>query len=498
MNFLGLDIGTSRCKAVVFDEAGNQLAMSFREYGLISSQEGWAELDSNDVVEKCFQVIKESAAHVPPNSIFGMGISSQGEAFTPVDKNGKILCNAMVSSDVRAIPHMDTWKNTFDVKELYQITGHSPHPMFTLYKLLWLKENRNDIWQKADKFLCYEDLVHLKLGLQPTISHSLAGRTMIFNVRTKAWSDNILSSVGLSSDRLAKPVPSGSVVGKLAQTITTKLGLSNNIIVVAGGHDQVCGALGAGITKPGMAMYATGTVECFTPIQDKAIFADKLFDNNLCTYNYGLNDTYCTVAYSLTGGNILRWYRDEFGALETQIAKETGKDVYRLLLNHVSDEPSKLLILPYFTPSGTPYFDIDTKGVIMGLRLSTKKGEFIRALLEGVSYEMKLNMEILEGSGFRIDELRAVGGGAKSKKWAQLKADVLGKKIQILEVTEAGCMGAAMLACSTVTKKTVDQLASEWVKPKETILPKTENKDWYDSRFKSYKKLYELAKSINL
>jgi xylulokinase len=179
-------------------------------------------------------------------------------------------------------------------------------------------------------------------------------------------------------------------------------------------------------------------------------------------------------------------------------AKTTGRDVYELLLDYVENKPSGLLVLPYFTPSGTPYFDTHTKGAILGLRLTTEKSHLIRALLEGVSYEMRLNIEILESADFSINELRVVGGGAKSEKWAQLKADVLGKKIVLLKVTEAGCMGAAMLACASTTDKLLDKLALEWVKPLATIFPQPENKSWYDKYFKSYKKLYTLAKEIDI
>ncbi len=207
---------------------------------------------------------------------------------------------------------------------------------------------------------------------------------------------------------------------------------------------------------------------------------------------------YTTVAYSLTGGNLLKWFRDEFGAQEIAEAQRTGVNAYELLLKNIGSKPSDLLVLPYFTPSGTPYFDTRTKGAIFGLRLSSHRGNILRALLEGVAFEMRLNLEILENSGYKISELRSVGGGAKSAIWTQLKADVLDKKITTLNITEAGCFGAAMLACAAHTGESIRELATKWVKPLATIYPQAENKKWYSERFKLYRKLYKTVKKISL
>ncbi len=497
-SYLGIDIGTSGCKAVAFDSNGRQLASSYREYNVIFTEDGGAELNSDEVINKCFEVIKECTHAVKPGTVKAIGISSQGEAFTPIGFDGETLHNSMVSSDVRPKPYVSKFLANFDDDKLYGITGHTAQPLFTLFKLLWFKENRTELWKKTKYFLCFEDLLQYRLGLDPAISYNLAGRTMMFDVREKQWSKEILDAVGISTEQLAKPIMSGEIAGNVDPQIATELGLSENTFIVAGGHDQSCGALGAGVVDEGVAMYATGTVECITPISLKAVFTDELKKNNLCTYNYTVKDIYTTVAVSLTGGNILKWFRDEFGELEVEKAKQTGKNAYELILDSVEEKPSNLMVLPYFTPSGTPYFDTETKGAILGLRLSTKRGEIIKALLEGVTLEMRLNLEILQNSGYKISELRVVGGGAKSKMWTQLKADVLNKKITTLNITEAGCMGAAMLACSKDNNISVVDLASEWVKPVSTVYPNQENVKIYNEKYDKYKTLYQVLKKIKI
>ena len=498
MNYMGIDIGSSGCKAVVFDENGQQLAIARREYDVIFCDHGGAELDSEEVMEKCFDIIKECSGQIEPNSIAAIGISSQGEAFTAIGDNNEILCHAMISSDMRSESFVKAWTKKFGKERLYQITGHTAHPLFTLFKLLWLKENRPEVWRKTQKFFCFEDLLQFKLGLDPAISWSLAGRTMMFDVRKHEWNREILSEVGVTSEQLARPLPSGSVIGKIDNKIANKLGLAGDVCVVTGGHDQPCGALGAGVTEPGMAMYATGSVECITPAINRPVFSNKLFKSNLCTYDHAVNGMYVTIAYSLTGGNILKWFRDEFGAREIAEAEQTGVSAYELLLKVAGEKPSNLMVLPYFTPSGTPYFDTKTKGAVLGLQLSTSRGEFIRSLLEGVAFEMRLNIEILEKSGCFINELRAVGGGARSAVWTQLKADVTGKKITPVSVTEAGCLGVAMLACAANTGESIYELAVRWVRPLSTVYPLNDNRKWYDNRFKSYRRLYNSIKNVSI
>jgi xylulokinase len=490
VSYLGLDIGTTGCKAGVFDAEGRLVALAYREYPLLTPERGWAEIDSEQVCQACMAVIQEAAAACPGDPVAGMGISCQGEAFTPVAADGRILGNGMVSSDARAASIVDSWSRQFGDRRLYEITGHTPHPMFTIYKLLWLRDHRPEVWKAAARFYCFEDLMQSRLGLEPAISWPLAGRTMLFNVREHQWQEEILSTVGLDASRLAPAVASGTVVGTIGPKIAGQLGLPENVLVVAGGHDQPCGALGAGIAEPGRAMYATGTVECICPAFDRPIFADNLFESNLCTYDYTLPGMYTTVAFSLTGGNLLRWFRDQWAQAEVQDAKHTGADAYDLILRRMASEPTDLLVLPYFTPSGTPYFDAEVPGTILGLRLTTTRGQVIRALLEGVAMEMRLNVDILARAGLEIHEFRAIGGGAKNHSLTQLKADVLGRPITTLAVTEAGCLGVALLACAAHTGAKPQELVPTWVKPTSVVEPDARRAKQYEEKFAAYRELY--------
>ena len=495
MSYLGLDIGTGGCKAAVFDRVGKELAFAFREYTVTHPQEHWAELNPDEVINKCFEVIEEVNSKIT-DPVVSMGISSQGEAFTPVGADGKALGKAMVSSDSRSRYIAVSWSEKFGTEKIYRITGHTPHPLFTLYKILWIKENMPDVWHKARYFLCFEDLFHLRMGLEPHISWPMAGRTMLFDVINHQWSNEILKASGLTAEKLAIPIASGEIVGTIDIEMGNKLGFKNPVFVVAGGHDQTCAALGAGVVEPGMCMYATGTVECFCPILDEPSFSSDLQQNNLCCYDYTIKGKYTSVAYSLTGGNILRWMRDELGQSEITLASEKGQNPYTLLLDAMPDTPTDLLVLPYFTASGTPYFDTRAKGAIIGLQLTTKKGEITRALLEGVAMEMKLNLRMMEQSGMKIHTFVATGGGTRNNIWTQLKADVLNKHIEVRNVNETGCFGAALLACSAIEHIPVELLLKESITKNEIFSPDPEKAKFYDRKFEIYKKLYPVLKQF--
>lgn len=496
MSYLGLDIGTTSCKAAVFDADGRLLALAYREYPLLTPQPGWVEVDSARVCADCCSVIQEVVAAAGGDPVRGLGISSQGEAFTPVAASGELLGNGMVSSDARAVDLTCAFSRRFGARRLYDSTGHTPQATFTLYKLLWLRQERPEIFSAAKRFLCFEDLFQQCLGLEPSIGWPLAGRTMLFNVRTHCWDEDILQSLDLDPTRLARPAPSGSVVGTIPHKIAEKLGLPDGVMVVAGGHDQPCGALGAGAVEPGTAMYASGTVECISPVFAEPRFDERLFRSNLSTYDAALPGMYTTALYSITGGNLLRWFRDQWGQLEVAEAARSGADPYELLLRGMSPNPTELMVLPYFTPSGTPYFDTETPGAILGLRLTTTRGQVLRALIEGVAMEMRLNLDILQEAGLPVRQLRAIGGGAKSVALVQLKADVLNRPFTTLAVTEAGCLGVAMLACAADNDISPCEVVASWVKTGPTIEPDPCRVARYNDRFEAYRQLHPAVRDL--
>ncbi|NLE55508.1 MAG: hypothetical protein GX617_11260, partial [Lentisphaerae bacterium] len=232
MSYLGVDIGTSGCKAVVFSDAGRQLSSARRAYAVQTPRPGWAELSSSEVMDACCAVITEAAAQAPAGDpLRGLGISSQGEAFTPVGAHGEMLGNGLVSSDCRALDMVAPFVASFGLERLYHLTGHTPSPMFSLFKLLWLKKHQPAVWSSARAFLCYEDLLEQRLGVDPAMGWPMAGRTMLFDVEKHCWSPEILGALALSPDKLARPLASGSIAGTVSDAVAAELGLPRGVAV---------------------------------------------------------------------------------------------------------------------------------------------------------------------------------------------------------------------------------------------------------------------------
>ena len=496
MSLLGIDLGTTGCKAVVFDGGGKILASAYREYPLQFPETGWIELDSNRVLQSAKEVIREAAGKAKKDPIRALAVASQGEAVTPVGADGKFLHNGIVTFDARTAPLVEWWERKLPRQRIFEISGMPLHGMYTASKIVWWQQNRPEIFAKARKFLCYQDLLIQQLGLEPSIDLSLAARTMLLDIDQGTWSSDLCQAAGIDPGRLATPLPSGTVIGEIGPEAAKAFGLPPGVVAVAGGHDQPCGALGAGVVEDGVGTYATGTVECITPAFRKRVVDPRLLQNNIACYPHVVPGLFVALTFNFTGGSLLKWYRDTFASGEKEKAKKAKKDVYDLILSEIPKDPTSIFILPHFTATGTPHFDTNSKGVIAGLRLSTTRGEIVRAVLEGVTYEMALNASVLAECGAEVGSFRAIGGGAKSPTWMQLKADLLGKPVHAMRVSEAVCLGAAILAgTGTGVYKSAQQASLKLSKIERTYRPDARRSAIYAERFARYRELYPALKN---
>ena len=484
MSYLGIDIGSSQVKATVFDAAGNLLAEASFPYRYTQPQRGWMELDGNEVMEGAFKVIASCAKTVcATDPVRALACSSQGEAFSPLDAHGNILAPAMISGDTRASETIRAFTAKYGVERLYHQTGHTASAMFSIAKLLWLRENQPDIFNRSHLFLCFEDLLAYRLTSCPVMGYPLAGRTMLFDVIHHQWVPELLEACGITADQLAAPLPSGTLCGALRPDVATELGLSPDVRWVTGGHDQVIGAYGCGARRPGCAMYAAGSVECMVPILSGPVLSDELAASNLCTYDFARPGTYASVAYSLTGSNLAEYFIRE-------IIRDPKQD-YAQMFADMPDGPTDLLAIPYFTASGTPYFDDKTPGCLYGWRFDTGRGTVLKALLEGVAMEMKLNAELLHQNDIALEQLIATGGGFRSQEVVQLHADILDMPISLIGVKEAGCRGAASLAALAL-----DSVEIPAPKVIREVTPSPERSAQYAERFKLWKNFSDHIRSF--
>ncbi len=447
MSLIGLDIGTTGCKAMIFAQDGRVLSQARREYTIQTLHPNWAEQDAEQVWALAWQCLRAAVAAVPDDPPHALAISCQGEAVIPVDEAGRALRPAILGMDTRTTAENDWLRQTFGAEELFQRTGMPVHTINTLPKLLWLQRNEPALWRDAHQFLLYEDFFLRRLGGEAVVSVCLASRTQMMNLATADWDDDILTRCQIERSRLAKPAPlAGGVVGKLRPELQEELGLADDVLLVSGGHDQACAALGSGVIAPGLAMVSTGTAEVVEVAMATPALAPSLRDGGISVYRHVVPGLYVAMTLNHSGGLLLRWFRDTLGQWEIEQAAATGDDAYDLLLRDAPSGPTGLLLLPHFAGSGTPTLDVHSKGAILGMTFATTKADLAKAVLEGLTYELRINLDLLRAAGIEIAELHAVGGGARSELWLQIKADICNTPLRVPQVTDAACLGAALLA----------------------------------------------------
>jgi xylulokinase len=497
MGLLGLDIGTSGCKATIIDFEGNVKGQAYKEYSLFSPNPGLQELNPLKVWDSVKEVIAKSISGYRGDNISALSVSSFGEAVIPIDNKREALHNSLIYIDERGIEEAGEIEKSIGTKKVHGITGTSIHSMYSICKIMWFKKHMPEVYNNTWKFLLFADFILLKLGAKPHTDYSLAARTMAFDVVNKRWSPEILDAVNVGEEKFGEPVQSGTVIGEILPHIAEELGLPKRVLLVSGGHDQPCAALGAGVIKGNIAVDGLGTTECVTPAFDKPVISEKMAESSFACVPHVKKDMYVTYAFTFTSGSLLRWYRDNFGFEYREEAVRKGANIYDILIEKASKNPSGIFVLPHFSGAATPYMDTQAKGAVIGLGINTTNADIIKGILEGITYEMMVNLERLSDAGINTNELRAVGGLAKSEQFLQLKADMMGKKVISLKVAEAGTLGVAMLAgTASGAYKSLEDAVEKLIKVKNEYHPDQELHQRYLEKFQTYKKIYPAVKSI--
>jgi len=467
----GLDVGTTGCKVTVFTAEGTNLGREYRDYPVRRAVDA-QEVDAEALAESVCDCVRAAKARF--GRIEAMGVTSFGEAFVLTDAADRPLRPILLCTDARGAEECRAFCAAFGAERAATVSGVKPSESYSFPKLMWVKAREPEVYARAKHVMLVEDYVIRLLTGRHVIDYSLAARTAAFDIRTLRWSDEILSAAGLDAAMFSEPVPTGTVAGEDA----------DGMKVVAGGHDQVACAVGAGVFAPGVAAEGAGTVECVTPVFAAIPDTVRFQNDNYCAVPYFGN--YVSYAYSYTGGELLRWCKD---ALCRRDHAELQSGAY--------DGPTGLLVLPHFAGAATPYMDSGSRGAIVGLSLATTDRDIYLACMEAVAYEMRLNRERLAASGVTFDRLVATGGGAKSKLWMQMKADVLGLPFDTLETEDAGTVGCAMMAgvaAGVFADLSVAQRTL--VRKTGSFEPDAARHAKYTEVYRRYEKLYEAVRPL--
>jgi xylulokinase len=490
--FLGLDLGTSGSKLIAFDAQGNERRRATRAYSTSSANADWLELNARDVwqsVTECFREI--DALHLGGH-VRTLSISAQGEAIMPLDHDGSILAPSPVSADMRARPQVETLAQNIGYERYYAITGQPLSPLPSLPKLMWWRQNRPDLTARTYKYICYGELALVRLGLPPIIDESMAARVGCYDIAARQWSSEILAAAQLPRDSLPEVRPSGSIVGTIKGSICEALNLPPGIVVILGGHDQPMAALGAGITEPGACLYSIGTTESIVAVVDAP--NATLGRQHIACYPHVAPSRSICLAGSQSGGRVLGWYRDVL------TRRENGGEISAeaLLSGLVDEAPSGPIFLAHLVGSGSVVNDPESLGAFYGLSLETTSTDLLRSVLEGITFEQAWCVSALESAGLKVGSFRAVGGGASSSAWLQMKADILGAPIEHVATRDASCLGAAILGlCAVGRYASVRKATAAIVRTVQVHRPRPARHALHIERLALYRELYGALRPLS-
>lgn len=494
MKIGGLDIGTTGCKLTVFDENGTYLSKAYRDYP-VRRAVGGHEIDVAAIMDGVYAVIGEMAGQYP--DLAGIGVTSFGETFVMTDGAGVPLHSAMLYTDPRGAEECRELAQRLGEKHIAEITGLRPHEMYSISKIMWIRKKRPEVYDAAKHIFLIEDYVVWHLTGTAQIDYSLATRTMAFDINTLTWSREIFGAAGIDVSLMSKPVSMGTSAGTVTAEVCQKTELSPTTQIVSVSHDQVAAAVGAGAFDSSVAVDGAGTVECLTPIYDGVPDIETMYNGYFSIVPYVVPGKYVAYAFTYTGGALLQWCVDTLAKEEQWVAKKMAISVNRLLEEDCPDRPTGLLVLPHFAGAATPYMDTGSKGAILGLTTATTLPQLYRACMEGVAYEMRLNAEALAGFGTAYQKLHATGGGARSRVWMQMKADVLDVPITALETADVGTVGSAMLTgIAAGAFQNLEDASAHMVRETETYYPNCETHAEYMKIYERYKRLYQAVRPL--
>jgi len=488
MIILGLDIGGTGCKCVAFTDEGKELGSDYREY---ISVPGKPDLDPGMLKDAVFEVIRGCVGKLPdPKQVRAVSVSSFGESIVSVDLNGKPVGDILMYYVATKDDSFERVINDIGYDRVIDITRVKPDPMFSLAKIISTMEKHKNVW----KFMLISDYIVWCLCGEIVTDPTLATRTLLFGIKEQEWSDEILNAAGIKKEMLPNVAGSGTNAGKITQNAASELGLSSDVCIFICAQDQVTNALGAGVLNEGDAVDGNGTVECITPLF-KGIPEIEFTRKNYVTVPYLFENNYVTYAFNFSGGALLKWYRAAYGAYYNG---NPGESFYDYMNRTCPDTPSEVIVLPHFQGAGgTPDMVRDAKGMIYGLDITVNAHTIYRGLLEGLTYEIKYNLEILNRFGICPNRIFATGGGAKSKEFLQIKADIWGSEVIPVLTEEAGAQGCAIMAVAAFNNEDIRTTVKRFVRYGEPFRPNIEFNGIYNKKYETFKTIRKFSLSLH-
>jgi xylulokinase len=494
---LGIDIGTSGTKTVVFNELGVVIASSTMEYPLYQPKNGWAEQDPEDwwkaVVKGITAVLAGNA--IKPEEIKGIGLSGQMHGLVMLDKEGNVLRHSIIWCDQRTARECNQITDKVGYDKLIEITANPALTGFTASKILWVMNHEPQRYEKCAHILLPKDYIRFKLTGEFATEVSDASGMQLLDVPNRQWSDFVLQKLGIDKALLGKVYEAPEITGVISASVASLTGLKAGTPVVGGAGDNAAAAVGTGVVRDGRAFTTIGT--------SGVVYAHT---SNVAIDVKGRVHTFCSavpgqwhiMGVTQAAGLSLRWFRDNFCKSEIETASLMGADPYDIMTKQAETVPigaNKLLYLPYLMGERTPHLDPDARGVFFGISAIHTKKDMLRAVLEGVSYSLKDCLEIFGEMGVSIHDMMAAGGGGASPLWRQMLADLYDCPVKTIASKEGPALGVALLAgVGAGIYKSVAEACDIAIKPDIIQQPVKENTESYQKYYRVYKNIYPALK----
>lgn len=498
---MGIDVGTSGTRAIIVRPDGHVVGAATGDHEpMLMLKPGWAEQSPADWWEATIKAVRGAleAAHLTGDDVAAIGLSGQMHGVVLLDKTRAVLRPSLIWCDQRSQAQCDWITRKVGTERLIQLVSNPALTGFSAPKMLWVRDNEPQIFERAAHFLLPKDYVRFQLTGEFATDVSDASGTLLLDVTHRRWSNEMLSALGIDANILPRVYESPEITGNVSRETALVTGLKAGTPVVGGGGDQASSAIGNGIVSPGLTSATLGTSGVVFAYTDAPKLDPK---GRIHTFCHAVPGKWHVMGVTQGAGLSLRWFRDNFGESEVWQARQKGVDPYDLLIQEAEKVPpgsAGVVWLPYLMGERTPHLDPQARGMWFGITAAHKRGHMIRSILEGVAFSLRDSYEIFKELGIPIEQIRASGGGSRSAVWRQIQADIYGKEVVTLRTSEGSALGAALLAgVAAKNYSSVEESAKQAIVVQDRVSPQPENVKLYDRQYEVYRNLYPAVRNLS-
>jgi len=496
-HLVGIDIGTSGIKTIIVDEDGALVARSFEEIPLHTPRPSWAEQDPADWWRAVLHTVRDAMGEsgVPADSIAGIGLSGQMHSSVLLDEHNEVLRPSILWCDTRTTEQCRWITEKAGEENLVQWVSNPALEGFTAPKLIWVREQEPEVFGRIRRVLLPKDYIRFMMTGEFAMEVSDAAGTLMFDVRKRRWSGAMLDAIGIPGDLLPPTFESVDVCGHVTEEVAAETGLRAGTPVVGGGADNTCGAVGAGIVRPGRILASLGTSGVvFAHTDDVRVDPDL----RVHTFCHSVPDRWYLMGVTLFAGGAFQWLRNTLGEVEVSAGRMLDTDPYELMTAQAARAPAGsegLVFLPYLMGERTPHKDANARGAFIGITGRHGRPHMIRSVMEGVTFALRDSIEIMRALGLSVTEVRSTGGGARSSLWRQIQADIFGAEVVTVNAEEGPAFGAAILAAvGTGVYDTVEEATEDLVVVDSRTEPDRDASERYEAYYGIFKSMYQALK----